>query len=477
MHRVAHRTPKPLLREDITSRLNLSALGPVLQPVIEETLEKAGKAKYRKGTILTPLLTVYVVLALAIRRDLSYPAAMDWLISGLRWITCCLPKKLVADGALSHARKRLGIDVFRQIFERLCPSADALPKDFHGRTSAAFDGSSITMPDTASNQDRFGRPKGGRGKGGFPQLRLMALLILPLRTVADIAYGPFEGKGSGERSLMMEIMDRISASCLLFLVDAGLYSFDFLQFAQQHGHDVLAKLSASVKPKPIRGKRFADGSYLAVIRKKIEDPERSTAKRKAWITIEIVVRIIDYQIPGFRSARLITTILDTEITAKELAIHYHLRWDIEIAFDEIKTHQCATLRGQAPTILRSKTAELVEQELYAVLIVYNCVRDLITQAAGEHQHDPTRISFLDSLQCIVEAIPQISASNIERAQTQFSYLINLIAECEIDRPRRPRVNPRVIKVKMSKFERKKDSHKSSYRDLENDLQILQLQAA
>gem|GEM_PF-4763929 len=105
MHRVAHRTRKPLLREDISSRLNLSALGPVLQPVIEETLEKAGKAKYRKGTILTPLLTVYVVLALAIRRDLSYPAAMDWLIFGLRWITCCLPKKLVADGALSHARK------------------------------------------------------------------------------------------------------------------------------------------------------------------------------------------------------------------------------------------------------------------------------------------------------------------------------------------------------------------------------------
>ena len=190
MHRVAHRTPKPLLREDITSRLNLSALGPAVQPMIEETLKKTEKAKYRKGTILTPLLTVYVVLALAIRRDLSYPATMNWLVSGLRWITCCLPMKLVTDGALSHARKRLGVEVFRQIFERLRPLAEALPMDFHGRTSASFDGSSLTMPDTASKQGRFGRPKGGHGKGGFPQLRLMALLILPLRTVADIAYGP-----------------------------------------------------------------------------------------------------------------------------------------------------------------------------------------------------------------------------------------------------------------------------------------------
>ena len=109
-------------------------------------------------------------------------------------------------------------------FERMRPSTDTLPEDFHGRTSAAFDGSSVTMPDTASNQGRFGRPKSGRGKGGFPQMRLMALLILPLRKVADIAYGPYKGKGTGERNLMMEIMDRIADACLLFLVDAGLYS-------------------------------------------------------------------------------------------------------------------------------------------------------------------------------------------------------------------------------------------------------------
>ena len=59
---------------------------------------------------------------------------------------------------------------------------------------------------------------------------------------------------------------------------------------------------------------------------------------------------------------------------KELVLHYPKRGDIEIAFDEIKTHQCATLRGQAPTLLRSKTSRLVEQELYATVIVYNLVR-------------------------------------------------------------------------------------------------------
>jgi hypothetical protein len=57
----------------------------------------------------------------------------------------------------------------------------------------------------------------------------------------------------------------------------------------------------------------------------------------------MIVRIIEYQIPGFRPAWLLTTILDPQISAKELVLHYPKCWDIEIAFDEIKTHQCATL--------------------------------------------------------------------------------------------------------------------------------------
>jgi len=131
------------------------------------------------------------------------------------------------------------------------------------------------------------------------------------------------------------------------------------------------KVAKSVKLKPIPGSQMPDGSYLTKITGKIEDPAGSTNGRKKWIELSIVVRVICFQINGFRPVRLITSILEPKITAKELIVHYHKRWDIEIAYDEIKTHQCATLRGQAPTILRSKRSDLVEQELYAILITYN----------------------------------------------------------------------------------------------------------
>ena len=462
--------------EALGSSLNLQPFAKQLQPIIEQSLAECEKSGSRKGTFFTPVRTVFVVLGLVLRRDLGYSALINWLISGLRWLHCDLPPKLAAEGTLSHARKRLGVDVFRHIFGHQVALYSVLPADFHGLSSVAFDGTTATMPDTPSNQERFGTPNSGRGRGGFPQTRIMALLILPLCLIGNVAYGAYQGKGTGERSLMMQIIDCIPYQNLLFLLDAGLYSFDVLQ-SIHHQHALLAKLSGSVKPKRIRGKGLPDGSYLAIVSKKRVDPERSTDKRTRWITEQIIVRVIVYQIPGFRAARLITTLLDPSISAKELVIHYHKRWNIELAFDEIKTHQCATLRGQAPTVFRSKTAELIEQELYAMFIVYNLIRDLIDQATAPQNKDPRLISFLESQQCLIDAIPHMNSADPEQLAIQCRYLLSLIAQSEIDRPQRPRTNPRVIKIKMSKFERKKAIHKSQYRDLESELHILTQEAA
>jgi len=217
----------------MASLVDIPLLSKALKSVIEESLRECGKERCRKGTILPPPFVVLAILGLAIRRDLSYPAVLNWLVSGLRWLTCCLPHKLVAEGTLSHARIRLGCEVFRRIFQKMVAHHEKLPKDFHGLTSVAFDGTSATMPDTKENKQRFGTPKGGRGEGGYPQLRAVALLILPLRLVADIAYDAYKGKGTGERSLMNQIIERIPYDHLLHLVDAGLYSFELLLSLQK----------------------------------------------------------------------------------------------------------------------------------------------------------------------------------------------------------------------------------------------------
>jgi hypothetical protein len=173
---------------------------------------------------------------------------------------------------------------------------------------------------------------------------------------------------------------------------------------------------------------------------------------------------------------LITNLLDPAITAKEMVIHYHKRWDIEIAFDEIKTHQCATLKGQTPTVLRSKCSDLIKQELYCVFIMYNLIRTLILEATQKEDADPLSISFLETLDLIVEAVPLMRMMTGKKEDVH-AFLLKIIANSKIDRPRRPRRNPRVIKIKMSNWNRKRSKDKSESFNFEQDLEILYQKAA
>ena len=414
------------------------------------------------------------MLVLTLRRDLNYDQALNWMVSGFRWLTEVLPPqaKLIRDGAISHARVKLGVEVFRVLWTKWVASFQPLPADFHGLISVIFDGSTGTMPDSAANRATFGKPSARTGTAAFPQVRLMGMLAVAQRRLIDIAFAPYTGKGTGERALMRTLLARWACQGLLFLMDAGLHAFDVLWDITQKGGHVILKVPAHVKFKRIQ--RLPDGSWLAELTGKLLDPTvpPTPQGRRHWKTATLTVRVIRIEVPGFRPFWLMTTLLDPTITAREIALHYHRRWDIEIAYDEIKTHQCVTLRGQAPTTFRSKLPDLVKQEIYALAITYNLVRTLIAQAATEHDQDPTAISFLDALQHILDAAPLLTATTLERRERKRQYLLTLLADCQIDRPRRPRVNPRVVKVKMSKWGRKTADHKSEARDLAHQLKIV-----
>lgn len=454
----------------------LGGFAQILQPLIKETLEDHNKSKFRKGTILIGNILMWLVLSITIRRDLSYDHAFNWMLSGFRWLKALLPAKnrLLSDGTISKARAKLGYLPFKSLFDKLTNKHLLdLPADFYHWISLAFDGSTATVPDTDVNRAFFKKPNAG--KAAFPQLRMMVLLALRLHLILDIDYAPYSGKKTGERTLMMNILARIFTvvtTPMLFLMDAGLYSFNALYTITQAGHDIITKASSNMKLIPI--KHLSDGSYLAIITGKIEDPTLPARKngQKRWKKVEIMVRVITLHIKGFRPVRLITTILDENITAREIAEHYHVRWEIEIAFDEIKTHQCATLRGQLATTFRSKRPDLVQQELYATVIMYNVVRLIIWEAAKSYKKEAIKISFLDSLQHLIDMAPTTAALDDNERQERQNHLLELIADSQIDRPRRPRVAPRVVKVNRSGYRTKKAGDKSEIRHFLQELIII-----
>lgn len=144
---------------DLSSDYSLSPFSDRLSPLITETLRTLKKDRDRHGTKLVSAFVVWLVLGLTLRRDKNSQAVLDWLISGWRWLSCRFPKQLVSEGTISHARVRVGVEVFKVLFNRMVSTFQPLPSDFHQWVSVAFDGSSGRMPDSQANRDHFGKPK------------------------------------------------------------------------------------------------------------------------------------------------------------------------------------------------------------------------------------------------------------------------------------------------------------------------------
>ena len=456
----------------VSEDFTVEVLARDLQPVILETLRKHGKDRQRKS-VLSPLLTVWLTLGLPLRRELSYHGVLDWLVSGLRSLGWNLPRRSVKDGAITHARKRMGVAVFLDLFKASAEIAGKVRADFHGMVSVAVDGTTMTMPDTKLNLLEFGKPRSGRGVAAFPQVRLVGLVATSVQALVGVAAGPCCGKGTGERTLGMKLILENARQGFLFLLDRGFYGFDLLHAIFEKGAHWIVRVPKSVKLEPIRKSRLPDGSYFAWLIGKVEDPAGPDARgRKRWIKVKHKVRVVRYQIKGFRSTRLATSLLDSAIEAKELVREYHRRWEIELAYDSVKTHQCGTRTGQCPTVLRSKRPDLVRQEIYAMLTIYNLIRALIQEAAVRHGLDPLSISFVHTLCTVIDAIPGMRRAPAQRLKDLYQQLLEDIARGVMTRRRRPRSYPRVVKIKMSKFKLKRLRHKEIHRNFLSETRIL-----
>ena len=180
------------------------------------------------------------------------------------------------------------------------------------------------------------------------QARLVALAECGTHAMFDAVVGAHT---SSEVALADELIGRLEPGMLL-LADRGFYSFGLWRRAIGTGADLLWRVKTGLGSQHLA--TLDDHSWLALIRPTVGDTSLQP----------ITGRVIDYTVDDGRdnpqSYRLFTTILNpVEASATELAAAYAQRWEIELAFDELKTHQ----RGPR-TVLRSKSPELKLQEIW-----------------------------------------------------------------------------------------------------------------
>jgi len=315
----------------------------------------------------------------------------------------------------------------------------------------ALDGTILDAPDTPANREAFHRASGSRGEGGFPQVRKVSLVELSTHVEAAFAMGGWQ---NSESTLAASLLDRIPTDALLIL-DRGFFSFKLWKSLRKRNIAVLMRVKSQLVLQPI--KRLKDGSFIARIYPNGYD--RSQDRNG------IEVRLIEYTIsdperPGYgEKHRLVTSLLDErEFPALEIVTFYHEQWEIELTFDEQKTH-LDPIRASKPAQLRSETPLGVEQEVLALSLAHFVIRALMFEAAQRQKIDPDRLSFTGCLHVLRAQLPECPPGATE---TQLRHWYdNLLWHLGQERtePRRNRSNPRVVKRKMSRFGQKRPKHR------------------
>jgi hypothetical protein len=355
---------------------------------------RAVLAATAKGSVrerdLPAHVVIYYVIALALYMQSSYREVLRCLLEGIQWLLEPTARiKVAGNSGISQARTRLGWEPLRQLHDEVVkPIAVAATKGawYRGWRLVSLDGSTLDVADEKGNDQAFGRPVASRGTSAYPQIRFVSLV----ENGTHVLFGSqMAGYATSEIALAKTVLSSLGKG-MLCLADRNFFGFQMWNQAAATGAGLLWRIKKNMRL-PCE-KRLPDGSYLSRIYASQKDQRRGTDG--------VLVRVIDYRLEGVEGAepiyRLVTTIFDHEpAPATELAALYHERWEIETAFDELKTH----LRG-ARIILRSKTPDLVRQEFYGLLMAHFSVRGLMHEAALSAGEDPDRLSFLHAVRVV-----------------------------------------------------------------------------
>jgi hypothetical protein len=357
--------------------------------------------------------------------------------------------------ALSKARIRSGEHVTRRAFEISAARTDAelgIGQLWHGMEVTAIDGTTAELDDNDELAAAFGVPSGGK----HPMLRLVALVRTATHRWAAAAAG---GYHDGENALADELEPALTAG-MLNLADRGFFSMDrFLRFSASGAH-LCWRVKNGAKSVPFKKlKTLPDGSELVMLHesdgmraRRRRDTGDKAAARLPDTTARLVQFTIVTRARGGRAktstVRLLTTLLDHEQhPAREIAILYAERWQIETAFLHLKK----TLRG-ARRVLRGKSEVLARQEAWAFLLAHNMIAAVAARAGALAGIDPDLIPFTAVLSLVRAGI--CAGTRCEHCgklpADPVGQLIADVTACPRHRPGRKRTSGRTAAERRSR---------------------------
>ncbi len=395
--------------------------------------------------IYTPLVTLWVFLGQVLSADHSCRAAVARLIAhrvsqGQRPCSS-------ETGAYCQARKRLPEKFFSAVACLVGRALDSKvdPKWlWKGRRVYMFDGTTVSMPDTAANLKAYPKTYNQKPGLGFPIARIGAITSLSCGAILNVGFCRYAGKGQGEVSLLRRMWDILRPGDVL-LADSLISNWTGIVMLRERGFELVSRLNKAHRKADFRrGKRLGKDDHIVRWRKpnSIRSVDRKTYNA---LPDYLTIREARFRVeqPGFRTKDVVvvTTLLDAEQTTKEdLALLYRARWNNELDLRSIKS----TMQME---VLRCKTPELVRKEVWTHVLAYNLIRTIIAQAASKHRLEPRSISFKGAIQTLEAFQPVIAIQGQRNSVVRmnlYQQLLDAIATHQVaDRP--DRFEPRLRK--------------------------------
>jgi len=359
------------------------------------------------------------------------------------------PRISPEDGAYCRAKARLPLGEFAKALSASAQTADKLAPpltQLRGRPVKVADGSTLTAPDTPKNRKKY--PPLQAPEPNFPMLRVVVLFSLLSGAILTVATGSLH---VAELPMLYQLLRQLSPNDIL-MGDRGFGNFVLLALLGhlKLGVDFMGR-SARHADGRRRLRRLGKDDWLMVWEKGVNPS--GWLDKLIWIALphEITVRIVrgSCHVKGFRVRRLtlVTTLLDAQAyPAQEILQAYLRRWRLEMCLDDLKTTlQMEMLRGRSP--------QMLQKEIYTHMIAHNLVRCTMAQAAVQHAVSLERLSFkgtLDALRQFSQAMSQARTKK-KRAELWATLLETLAQDLLPERPGRR--EPRAVKRVKNKYDR------------------------
>ncbi len=366
--------------------------------------------------VFTPEMVFWLMALVGMNCD-SMAGALRKAWEQIRPLDKDLPLLPASEVAFTKARKKWPIKFFQKINDLVqnyfYRHYDLRCGSWKNLKVKIVDGTTITLPESKQLRKIFGSRKNQNKQSSAPvQAHLIGLFWAFTGMCEGFALGSLR---LGEKTGLIKLLALLKAGDLL-LADRGFPGYELNYAVMKQNSEFLFRLKKDVKPQ--RREKLGPRDWLVVFKK----PKKCRGKN---LPEDITLRLMAYDLPGFQTAYLLTTLINAEkYPREELISLYGQRWQIETRYHELKNML-------AIENLRSLTKEGVIKEIFTRITLGNLVRLVMLEAAELEKVNGTDLSYKKSLEKITNTILIMMQNSVYSWPFIYQRMIEEIGQLKI----------------------------------------------